>query len=260
MLKSSQRRPRSQWLSDSFLLSRNDENQAQIGPTTRIRRRSIFVDRIHRPQIAHTRGKQPKLANPAKPSHGLNSGLPRTRIRDHPCRTYWEPGEGRFLISPCSKPAVGGPRVERDERQVRGTRRRRRADANKTVTYWLRWVSTRGETGPWSAAVSAIVPARRAPNRPFDAPAAFAYNYRDFSHCPRGALARGSREPGQALTGAAISDTLLVRGPLLGSVFGPANVGCMSQAKCTVSRQSTRWCISLHSCTLISAHEQLFAG
>lgn len=32
------------------------------------------------------------------------------------------------------------------------------ADANKTVTYWLRWVSTRGETGPWSAAVSATVP------------------------------------------------------------------------------------------------------
>jgi hypothetical protein len=32
------------------------------------------------------------------------------------------------------------------------------ADANKTVTYWLRWVSTRGETGPWSAAVSASVP------------------------------------------------------------------------------------------------------
>jgi hypothetical protein len=32
------------------------------------------------------------------------------------------------------------------------------ADANKTVTYWLRWVSTRGEAGPWSAAVSATVP------------------------------------------------------------------------------------------------------
>jgi hypothetical protein len=32
------------------------------------------------------------------------------------------------------------------------------ADANKTVTYWLRWVCTRGETGPWSAAVSATVP------------------------------------------------------------------------------------------------------
>ena len=32
------------------------------------------------------------------------------------------------------------------------------ADANKTVTYWLRWVSTRGEVGPWSAAVSATVP------------------------------------------------------------------------------------------------------
>ncbi len=32
------------------------------------------------------------------------------------------------------------------------------ADANKTITYWLRWVSTRGETGPWSAAVSATVP------------------------------------------------------------------------------------------------------
>ena len=31
------------------------------------------------------------------------------------------------------------------------------ADANKTVTYSLRWVSTRGETGPWSAAVSATV-------------------------------------------------------------------------------------------------------
>ena len=32
------------------------------------------------------------------------------------------------------------------------------ADANKTVTYWLRWVSTRGQAGPWSAAVSATVP------------------------------------------------------------------------------------------------------
>jgi len=32
------------------------------------------------------------------------------------------------------------------------------SDANKTVTYWLRWVSIRGETGPWSAAVSATVP------------------------------------------------------------------------------------------------------
>ncbi len=31
-------------------------------------------------------------------------------------------------------------------------------DANKTVTNWLRWVSTRGATGPWSAAVSATVP------------------------------------------------------------------------------------------------------
>jgi hypothetical protein len=32
------------------------------------------------------------------------------------------------------------------------------ADGGKLVTYWLRWVSTRGETGPWSAAVSATVP------------------------------------------------------------------------------------------------------
>jgi hypothetical protein len=31
------------------------------------------------------------------------------------------------------------------------------ADAGKPVTYWLRWVSTRGEVGPWSAAVSATV-------------------------------------------------------------------------------------------------------
>ena len=32
------------------------------------------------------------------------------------------------------------------------------ADGGKLVTYWLRWVSTRGATGPWSAAVSATVP------------------------------------------------------------------------------------------------------
>ena len=32
------------------------------------------------------------------------------------------------------------------------------ADANKTVTYWLRWVSTGGEVGPWGAAVAATVP------------------------------------------------------------------------------------------------------
>jgi hypothetical protein len=31
------------------------------------------------------------------------------------------------------------------------------ADANKTVTYWLRWVSNGGEVGPWSAAVAATV-------------------------------------------------------------------------------------------------------
>lgn len=29
--------------------------------------------------------------------------------------------------------------------------------AGKTVYYWLRWVNTRGETGPWSIAVSAMV-------------------------------------------------------------------------------------------------------
>ena len=32
------------------------------------------------------------------------------------------------------------------------------ADAGKVVTYWLRWVSTRNERGPWSAAVAATVP------------------------------------------------------------------------------------------------------
>lgn len=32
------------------------------------------------------------------------------------------------------------------------------ADGGKLVTYWLRWVSTRGAVGPWSAAVSATVP------------------------------------------------------------------------------------------------------
>lgn len=31
------------------------------------------------------------------------------------------------------------------------------AKAGKTVYYWLRWVNTRGETGPWSIAVSAMV-------------------------------------------------------------------------------------------------------
>ncbi|MCI0358498.1 MAG: hypothetical protein L0211_08450 [Planctomycetaceae bacterium] len=32
------------------------------------------------------------------------------------------------------------------------------ADAGKLVTYWLRWVSTRGEAGPWSAALAATIP------------------------------------------------------------------------------------------------------
>ena len=27
----------------------------------------------------------------------------------------------------------------------------------KTVYFWLRWVNTRGETGPWSTTVSALV-------------------------------------------------------------------------------------------------------
>lgn len=30
-------------------------------------------------------------------------------------------------------------------------------DGGKTAYYWLRWVNTRGETGPWSAPVSALV-------------------------------------------------------------------------------------------------------
>jgi hypothetical protein len=32
------------------------------------------------------------------------------------------------------------------------------ADGGQPVTYWLRWVSNRGEAGPWSAAVTATVP------------------------------------------------------------------------------------------------------
>jgi hypothetical protein len=31
------------------------------------------------------------------------------------------------------------------------------ADAGKTADYWLRWENTKGETGPWSAAVSATI-------------------------------------------------------------------------------------------------------
>ena len=31
------------------------------------------------------------------------------------------------------------------------------ADAGKTAYYWLRWENTKGETGPWSAAVSATI-------------------------------------------------------------------------------------------------------
>ena len=31
------------------------------------------------------------------------------------------------------------------------------ADAGKTDYYWLRWENTKGETGPWSAAVSATI-------------------------------------------------------------------------------------------------------
>ena len=50
--------------------------------------------------------------------------------------------------------------------------------------------------------------------RPFDAPPPLAYKYLGpESHCRKEALARGSREPGQALTGAAISGVLLCEGP-----------------------------------------------
>ena len=31
------------------------------------------------------------------------------------------------------------------------------ADAGKTAWYWLRWVNTRGECGPWGSPVSAMV-------------------------------------------------------------------------------------------------------
>jgi hypothetical protein len=32
------------------------------------------------------------------------------------------------------------------------------ADAGKTAYYWLRWENTRGQTGPWSAMISATIP------------------------------------------------------------------------------------------------------
>ncbi len=32
------------------------------------------------------------------------------------------------------------------------------AQAGQPATYWLRWVSTRGDKGPWSAPVSATIP------------------------------------------------------------------------------------------------------
>jgi predicted phage tail protein len=32
------------------------------------------------------------------------------------------------------------------------------ADAGKTAHYWLRWVNTRGEAGPWSDTISATIP------------------------------------------------------------------------------------------------------
>jgi hypothetical protein len=32
------------------------------------------------------------------------------------------------------------------------------AQAGQTATYWLRWVSTRGDKGPWSEPVSATIP------------------------------------------------------------------------------------------------------
>ena len=32
------------------------------------------------------------------------------------------------------------------------------SDAGKLVTYWLRWISTRDEKGPWSPAVAATIP------------------------------------------------------------------------------------------------------
>jgi hypothetical protein len=32
------------------------------------------------------------------------------------------------------------------------------AQAGQMATYWLRWVSTRGDKGPWSEPVSATIP------------------------------------------------------------------------------------------------------
>ena len=63
---------------------------------------------------------------------------------------------------------------------------------------------------------------KAATHDPFDGARRVAYKYLSGSigRCRKGALARGSREPGQALTGAAISDTSLVRGPLFGSGMG----------------------------------------
>ena len=54
----------------------------------------------------------------------------------------WNPGELTFLLVSTRTPAVAlftGP------------------DGGKTAHYMLRWLSTRGETGPWGEMVSATV-------------------------------------------------------------------------------------------------------
>ena len=54
-----------------------------------------------------------------------------------------DPGELRYLATDTSTPYLA---------EYTG------ADAGKLAHYWLRWVNTRGEKGPWSDSVSGTIP------------------------------------------------------------------------------------------------------
>ena len=54
-----------------------------------------------------------------------------------------DPGELRYLATDTSTPYLA---------EYTGT------DAGKLAHYWLRWVNTRGEKGPWSDNVSGTIP------------------------------------------------------------------------------------------------------
>jgi len=78
-----------------------------------------------------------------------------------------DPGERKFLLLSARTPAVAeftGRTLDTRRGSAASLRlkhgvfpRESRADAGQTAHYMLRWLSTRGEAGPWSETASATV-------------------------------------------------------------------------------------------------------